>query len=157
MEKNTSQILQDEGRIGQSNPNKRKKRRKRKVLAQDASDAPLRIVNIAHDKCDFSRFDYVILPIGYKYNDELRTLKKGDIIRFLDGSEHWVDSVVRVQIKSAIIESLCKTRYGFGIKRALEIWKSRVEVRGLDSRIVSENECLVVFYYLEKVQYGKKN
>lgn len=110
-----------------------------------------RVVKVAHDKCEDSKFDYVFFPIGYKYNEDLQLLRRGDAIKFLDGSKHLVESVVRLPIKSAIAESLCKVRYGFGIKRALELWQSRVVALKLDPRVISENECLVIFYNKESI------
>jgi hypothetical protein len=112
-----------------------------------------KVVKVAHDKCENSAFDYVFFPIGYKYNDDIQSLRRGDIIRFLDGSEHWVSEVVRVQVGSAIANALCKARYGIGIKGAMEVWKERTRMQKLDVRVVSETECLVVFYYKEEVKY----
>jgi hypothetical protein len=108
-------------------------------------------VKVAHDRCEDCKFDYVIFPIGYKYNEALQSLHRGDEIQFLDGSKCVVESVVRLQIKSAIAESLCNARYGFGIKRALEIWKDRAMVQKVDPRAISENMCLIVFYNKKSV------
>jgi hypothetical protein len=111
------------------------------------------VVKIAHDKCLDARSNYVLFPIGFKYNEDLQSLRSGDIVKFLDGSEHWVESVVRLQIKSAIAEALCKARYGFSITRAVELWQDRLRLRKEDIKVMSENECLIVFYYKEEVQY----
>lgn len=111
-----------------------------------------RIVKVAHDKCSESRLDYVIFPIGFKYNEELQSLRRGDVIKFLDGSEHCVDSVVRLRIRSAIADAMCKARYGFGISRAVELWQERLRLRKVDVKVMSENECLVLFFDREEVR-----
>ena len=145
MEKNTSQVIQDEKRI-------KKKRRKRKAIVKQEVFKP-NVVKVAHDKCDDARLDYVLFPIGFKYNEELQSLRKGDIIKFLDKSEHWVVDVVRLQVRSAIADAICLARYGFGIKRAMEVWKERARMQNMDDRVVSDSECLVVFYYKKEVEY----
>lgn len=71
---------------------------------------------------------------------------RGDVIKFLDGSEHCVDSVVRLRIRSAIADAMCKARYGFGISRAVELWQDRLRLRKEDVKVMSENECLIVFF-----------
>lgn len=115
-----------------------------------------RRVKVAHDKCDDARLDYVLFPIGFKYNEELQSLKRGDIIEFLDGSEHYVWSASRLSLNSAIVEYLCWMRYGFGIARAVEIWQERLRLRKEDIRIMSEEECLIVFFEREEVRYEQK-
>lgn len=108
-----------------------------------------KVVRVSHDSWSGWKQECALFPIGYRYNEAIQSLRRGDKIKFLDGSEYLVDSVVRLSIKSAIAESLCRARYGFGIKRALEIWKSRIEAMKMDARVISENECLVIFYYGE--------
>jgi hypothetical protein len=93
----------------------------------------------------------VIFPIGFKYNEELQSLRRGDVIKFLDGSEHYVDSVVRLRIRSAIADAMCKARYGFGISRAVELWQERLRLRKVDVKVMSENECLIVFFDREEI------
>ena len=147
MEANKGQGVQEKRCV------KRKKRkRKTCIIAENLQYKP-KVVTIAHDKCLDARSNYVLFPIGFKYNEDLQLLRSGDIVKFLDGSEHWVESVVRLPIKSAIAEALCKARYGFGITRAVELWQDRLRLRKEDIKVMSENECLIVFYYKEEVQY----
>ena len=44
-----------------------------------------RRVKVAHDKCGDARLDYALFPIGFKYNEDLQSLRMGDIVVFLDG------------------------------------------------------------------------
>jgi hypothetical protein len=115
-----------------------------------------RRVKVAHDKCGDARLDYALFPIGLKYNEALQSLRRGDIVVFLDGSEHYVWSALRVPLKSAIVEYLCWMRYGFGISRAVELWQDRLRLRKEDTKVMSENECLVLFFDREVVRYEKK-
>lgn len=64
-----------------------------------------RRVKVAHDKCGDARLDYALFPIGFKYNEALQSLRRGDIVTFLDGSEHYVWSALRVSLKSAIVST----------------------------------------------------
>ena len=115
-----------------------------------------RRVKVAHDKCSDTRLDYALFPIGFKYNEALQSLRRGDIVVFLDGSEHYVWSALRVSLKSAIVEYLCWMRYGFGISRAVELWQDRLRLRKEDVKVMSENECLVLFFDREEVRYEQK-
>lgn len=112
-----------------------------------------KIVKIAHDKCEDSRFDFVIFPFGLKYNVDIQSLRRGDVIVFLDGSEHYVDSIVKVPIRSAIAESLCRLKYNIGIMRAYEIWRERLRLRKENVKAMNNNECLIVFYHKQVIRY----
>ena len=112
-----------------------------------------KLLKIEHDKCSDPKFDFIIVPIGLRYNTDLQDLRRGDVIKFLDGSEHYVDSVVVMPIKSAIAESLCRLRYNIGILKAVELWKDRVRLQRLDARAMSDSECLIIFYHKKEVEY----
>lgn len=115
-----------------------------------------KVVKVAHDKCGDTHLDYALFPIGFKYNEELQALRKGDIIRLLDGSKHCIRGVVRISLKSAVAEYLCWMRYGFGIARAVELWNERVRLQRLNVKVISDSECLVLFFDKEKVKYEEK-
>ena len=110
-------------------------------------------VRVAHDKCSDARLDFALFPIGFRYNKELQYLRRGDIVVFLDGSEHYVWVAMRVSLNSALVEYLCRMRYGFGIAKAVEIWQDRLRVRKEDVRLMSDSECLVLFFEKEEVRY----
>ena len=146
MAKHKSKGVQDKGEVKAS----------AKAKAKVSAVAEPRRVKVAHDKCGDARLDYALFPIGFKYNEELQSLRKGDIVVFLDGSEHYVWSALRVSLKSAIVEYLCWMRYGFGISRAVEFWQDRLRLRKEDIKVMSENECLVLFFDREEVRYEQK-
>lgn len=147
MAKHKGKGVQDKGQVKSS--------AKAKAKASAECGVPRR-VKVAHDKCGDARLDYALFPIGFKYNEALQSLRRGDIVVFLDGSEHYVWSALRVSLKSAIVEYLCWMRYGFGISRAVELWQDRLRLRKEDIKVMSENECLVLFFDREEVRYEQK-
>lgn len=118
-----------------------------------AHEVTEQFLKLEHDKCAEPNKDFIILPIGFKYNVEAQQLCKGDIIQFLDGSEHYVESVAKVPIKSAIADSLCRLRYNIGIDKAVEIWKDRIRLQRQSVRIMDERECLIIFFQKKEVEY----
>lgn len=112
-------------------------------------------VKVAHDIGGEDKLSFVLFPIGFMYNRDLASLRKGDIMVFLDKSEHYVRGVCRVSLKSALIEYLCWMRYGFGIDRAIELWRERLRIGKQDVKVMSNDECLIVFYESEEVRYEK--
>lgn len=147
MAKHKGKGVQDKGQVKTS--------AKAKAKASAKCGEPRR-VKVAHDKCGDARLDYALFPIGFKYNEALQSLRRGDIVVFLDGSEHYVWSALRVSLKSAIVEYLCWMRYGFGILRAVELWQDRLRLRKEDVKVMSENECLVLFFDREEVRYEQR-
>lgn len=113
----------------------------------------VRKVNVAHDIGGEDRLSFVMFPVGFRYNRELAELRKGDIMVFLDKSEHYVRGVCRLSLRSALAEHLCWLRYGFGIERAIELWRERLRVSKQDVKVMSSDECLIVFYEREEVRY----
>lgn len=111
---------------------------------QDTSKT--RKIKVMHDKVNNDRLDYVLFPFGFAYNVDLLKIRRGDIIVFLDKSEHYVFSVCKVDVKSAVAECLCYKRYGFSIRRAMEIWKDRAIYCGYDDKAINDSECLVIWY-----------
>ena len=150
MEANKGQGVQEKRCVKQ-----KKRKRKTCIIAENLQHKP-KVVKIAHDKFGDARLDYALFPIGFKYNEELQSLRRGDIVVFLDGSEHYVWSALRVSLKSAIVEYLCWMRYGFGISRAVELWQDRLRLRKEDVKVMSENECLVLFFDREEVRYEQR-
>lgn len=112
-----------------------------------------RKIKVFHDKVDNDRLDYVLFPFGFAYNVDLQKIRKGDIIVFLDKSEHYVFSICKVEVKSAIAECLCYKRYGISLTRAMEIWRDRARFSGYDEKAINSEECLVVWYDKRDLRY----
>lgn len=113
-------------------------------------------VKLEHDICEDPRLSFIIVPIGFKYNLELQELNKGDIIVFLGGSEHYVEDAVKLPLKSAIANALCRLRYNIGIDKAIDIWTQRLKMRREKVKAMSDKECLVIFYHKKEVEYVRK-
>lgn len=90
--------------------------------------------------------DYIIRPLGYRFNKDLKTARKGDVLRFADGSSAWIYKVAVLNIGSAIADCLCRALYGFGALEILKIWQDALRAAKKDVRLISESECLIVFY-----------
>lgn len=110
------------------------------------NEVKTRKIKVMHDKVNNDRLDYVLFPFGFAYNVDLQRIRRGDIIVFLDKSEHYVFSICKVDVASAIAECLCYKRYGISITRAMEIWKDRARFSGYDEKAINDSECLVVWY-----------
>lgn len=116
-----------------------------------------RRVRVAHDKIlAASWLSKILLPIGFKYNEVEQSLRRGDIIIFLDGSEHYVWKILRVPLNGAMTDAECWSIYRFGINRAIDIWKDRLRLSKQDPKIMSENECLVIYFLSEEVKYEQR-
>ena len=124
---------------------------------QDEGAVEVRRVKVAHDEIlAASWLSKILLPIGFKYNEAEQSLRRGDIIVFLDGSEHYVWKTLRVPLNSAMTDAECWSTYRFGINRAIDIWKDRLRLSKQDPKIMSENECLVIYFLSEEVKYEQR-
>lgn len=102
---------------------------------------------VEHIRTSEGRFlDYIIRPLGYRFNQDLKTARKGDVLRFADGSSAWIYRVAVLNIGSAMADCLCRALYGFGAFEILGIWQENLRAAKKDVRLISESECLIVFY-----------
>lgn len=107
----------------------------------------IREFKVEHIRTAEGRFlDYIIRPLGYRFNQDLKTARKGDVLRFADGSSAWIYRVAVLNIGSAIADCLCRALYGFGALEILKIWQDNLRAAKKDVRLISESECLVIFY-----------
>lgn len=98
--------------------------------------------------------DYIIRPLGYRFNQDLKTARKGDVLRFADGSSAWIYKVSVLNIGSAMADCLCRALYGFGALEILGIWQDNLRAAKKDVRLISESECLIVFYEDKEDEQG---
>ena len=89
--------------------------------------------------------DYVLLPVGYAYNMNIASAKKGDVIRFSDGDDREIFAVRKLRMGSDT-DLLCRMRYGITLKGALVRWKMNAKLEGHGEKAVSEDECLWVLF-----------
>lgn len=90
--------------------------------------------------------DYLLLPYGYKYNNDYLTFKSGDKIKLFNGGTYGITSVTRVEMNKPYCDVLCRMRYGISIKRALQIWQHNAVCKGYGKKAVSDEICLLVHY-----------
>lgn len=102
---------------------------------------------VEHVRMAEGRFlNYIIRPLGYRFNQGLKTARKGDLLHFADGSSAWIYKVAVLNIGSTITDCLCRALYGFGALEILGIWQDALRAAKKDVHLISESECLIVFY-----------
>lgn len=107
----------------------------------------IREFKVEHIRTAEGRFlDYIIRPLGYRFNQDLKTARKGDVLRFADGSSAWIYRAAVLNVGSAIADCLCRALYGFGALEILKIWQDNLRAAKKDVRLISESECLIIFY-----------
>ena len=103
--------------------------------------------SVSHIRNTQDRFlDYIILPLGYKHNRDVQKARRGDILRFADDNVAWIDNVITAPLKSSLTDCLCRAVYGFSIAEVLGVWQRGFKAMGNDPKMVSESECLIVFF-----------
>lgn len=117
------------------------------VKGREFSAVKAREFKVEHIRTAEGRYlDYIIRPLGYRFNQDLKTARKGDVLRFADGSSAWIYRVAVLNVGSAMADCLCRALYGFGALEILGIWQENLRAAKKDVRLISENECLIVFY-----------
>lgn len=94
---------------------------------------------------------FILLPVGYGYNTDVANAKKDDIIRFVDGDDYRIFSVVKMKIKSPVTKMLCLIRYGITLEGAVSRWRNNARLEGHGMNVVSDDECLLVTYETDPV------
>lgn len=90
--------------------------------------------------------DYILLPYGILYNENLTTAQKGDKIKFLDKITVSITNVTLLDIQNPLADLLCRSRYGIPIRRALQIWREIALLSGCGVKAISDKKCLIIFY-----------
>ena len=107
----------------------------------------VREFKVEHIRTAEGRFlDYIIRPLGYRLNQNLKTARKGDVLRFADGSSAWIYKVSVLNIGSSMADCLCRALYGFGALEILGIWQDNLRAAKKDTHLISESECLIIWY-----------
>lgn len=92
---------------------------------------------------------YILLPVGYAYNNDIASAKKGDKVRFFDGGSYPIESVRRIDSTKPEADLLCRIRYGIPIKAAKMRWRENLRLEGHGPSAISDTECLWVVYQIE--------
>lgn len=105
-----------------------------------------RVLRAKHLEPGEFQLDYILLPIGYAYNSEWVTAKKGEKVSFFDGGTYRIYAVRRVRVKGGLAEVLSRMRYGISIAGCIQRWKDNARMEGHAPAAVSSEECLWVIY-----------
>lgn len=92
------------------------------------------------------RLDYILLPIGFGYNEEYLDAQRGDKMRFFDGRTVVLEAIKKISLKGPIADLLCRMRYGITLKGAIMRWQDNARLEGHSGAIISLDECLWVVY-----------
>lgn len=114
---------------------------------------PPKQIKISHLFTEQSYLDYIILPTGYMYNRDIQQAIKGDTLIFADKTLAWVHQVLLAPLNHTIVDLLCRKRYGIPITKVLQVWQEGLKANKQDVKIISETECLIVFYE-KKEKFG---
>jgi hypothetical protein len=90
--------------------------------------------------------DYMLLPIGFRYNDEWLKAKAGDKLYLTTGGEHIIRYVRKLPMKSTFTDILCRVRYGMTLAGVLQRWQLNASLEGHGKQCISTDECLWVVY-----------
>ena len=97
---------------------------------------------------DFKK-GYILLPVGYNYNSEWMSAKKGDLLKLWDGGLYPIFAVRRINLSKPEADILCRMRYGIPIKRCIDVWKKNARLEGHSPNAISTEECLWIIYDTE--------
>jgi len=90
--------------------------------------------------------DFIVLPVGYSYNADIASAKKGDTLRLGDGSTYEIVSVRKMSAGKPEVDLLCRIRYGITLRGAFMRWKMNARLEGHGEKAISEDECLLVVF-----------
>ena len=102
------------------------------------------IFNVAHSIPGNVHADFILLPLGIKMNRDLLKYKKGDRIKMIDGSTHYIIRAGILNMDNPIVAGLCYLRYGITLKRMMLHWRDNAIAYGYGNKAVSDEECLLI-------------
>lgn len=106
-----------------------------------------KIFKPAHEEPGRMWLNYILLPYG-EYYDKTKVFldaKEGDIIRFFNGGEFRIKSVMLIACDKTC-DFLCKMRYGITWDKAFARWLSYARLEGNGKDILSKTKCILVVY-----------
>lgn len=92
---------------------------------------------------------FAILPIGFNYNNELRTLRPGDLVEFFNSEGTETREFIRgcvIPIKSSFFLFMAKSIYGSWVTTAaiFRNWENRAIVLGHREDVFSRDQCVLL-------------
>lgn len=113
-----------------------------KPKAEDCPPHP-KVHSIAHESR--MRKPWIIMPIGYYYNQDLQKAQEGDILLFSDGKRREIEKIGIVPLRNWLTGYLCRKTYGIPLKGAWNKWKANATFDGYGEAALSRDECLLIF------------
>lgn len=100
-----------------------------------------------HEEPGESSLDYILLPYGafYRKTSGLLEAKTGDMLRFFNGPEYPIESVMLIKC-DRLCDLLCRMRYGISWEAALKIWQRYAVMEGHGKSVLSTQECILIFF-----------
>lgn len=107
------------------------------------SDSEPKVISIAHEAT--MRKNYILMPFGYYYNQELQKAKIGDILLFSDGKRREIEYISVINLKSGLTDYLCRKTYVANIKTVIRKWEVNAEFQGYRQASFHRDRCLLIF------------
>lgn len=106
-----------------------------------------RIFRPNHEEPGAFCLDYILLPYGafYRKTSGLLDAKTGDTLRFFNGPEYPIESVMLIKC-DRLCDFLCRMRYGISWDAALKIWQRYAVMEGNGKDVLSTEECFLVIF-----------
>ena len=106
-------------------------------------DSEPKVISIAHEST--MRKNYILMPFGYYYNQELLKAKIGDILLFSDDKRREIEYVAVINLKSGLTDYLCRKTYVANIKTVIRKWEANAEFQGYGQVSFNRNRCLLIY------------
>ena len=113
---------------------------------------PSKIYSVQHLEPRGCWLGFILLPCGEFYKPTLSIAKarKGDIIRFYNGADRFIERVLRIP-QDDYCDMLCRIVYGIPLKMAMKKWQSYAVLEGNNKDVISSDFCLWVIYDTSEV------
>lgn len=111
---------------------------------------PGRVFKPAHAEPGSFNLNYILLPYGefYQKTRVFLEAKRGDILRFFNGPDYTIDSVVLIS-EPKLCDVLCRMRYDISWAVAYDKWLSYARLEGHGKDILCYDKCICIFYGTE--------
>ena len=109
-----------------------------------------KIIKPSHELPGEFWLDYILLPYGeyYAKSQEVIKASSGDTLRFFNGPDVTIDSIV-VLDEAKVIDIMCRMRYGVSWDKAFAVWLRYARMEGHDRGILDEHKCILVTFNAE--------
>lgn len=111
-------------------------------MSDNATSEP-KVISIAHEAT--MRKNYILMPFGYYYNQELLKAKIGDILLFSDDKRREIEYISVINLKSGLTDYLCRKTYIANIKIVIRKWEANAEFQGYGQASFNRDRCLLIF------------